>query len=143
MGTIEIIILIIAIIVIIIWFYGMRDSIAKGKGVTNANANITFLLFLSVLLILILSISPYHLLWIFPLIFIIGMTFMVVPVFPFSLRNFGGKLMVKIAFVGLNLEEIKTNERRFKLLSEIIYKENLDEEGTKKAVERLKKEGKW
>ena len=143
MGAIEIIILILAIIISFIWFYGMRDSISKGKGVTNANANITFLLFLSISLIVILSISPYHLLWVFPLIFIVGMTLMVIPIFPFSLFNFGGKIMIRLAFVGLNLEEIKTNERRIKLLSEIIIKENLDEEGTKKAVERLKKEGKW
>lgn len=143
MATIELIILIIAIIVAIGWFFSIRDSISKGKGITNASANISFLLFLSVILVPILNISTYHLLWLFPLIFIMGMTLMVVPVFPFSLFNVGGKVMIKVAFVGLNIEEIKTNERRFKLLSEIIYKENLDEEGAKKAVERLKKEGKW
>jgi len=143
MNAIEIIILILATIISFVWFYGMRDSISKGKGVTNANANITFLCFLSIILIVILSISPYHLLWIFPLIFIVGMTLMVVPIFPFSLFNYGGKIMIRLAFLGLNIDEIKTNERRLKLLSEIIYKENLDEEGTKKAVERLKKEGKW
>jgi len=143
MNAIEIIILILATIISLVWFYGMRDSISKGKGVTNANANITFLCFLSIILIVILSISPYHLLWVFPLIFIVGMTLMVVPIFPFSLFNYGGKIMIRLAFLGLNIDEIKTNERRLKLLSEIIYKENLDEEGTKKAVERLKKEGKW
>ena len=143
MNAIEIIILILATIISFVWFYGMRDSISKGKGVTNANANITFLCFLSIILIVILSISPYHLLWIFPLIFIVGMTLMVVPIFPFSLFNYGGKIMIRLAFLGLNIDEIKTNERRLKLLSEIIYKENLDEEGTKKAVERLKREGKW
>jgi len=86
-------------IVAIGWVYGIRNYTRRGIGVSQQTVNRTMLFFVSLIVTLSFQISPYHLLWLFPLGWLLGTLSLV---FPFSLLSIPGGLFGDMCFVGLD-----------------------------------------
>jgi len=86
-------------IVAVGWVYGIRHYTRRGIGVSQQTVNRTMLFFVSLIVTLSLRISPYHLLWLFPLSWVIGTLSLI---FPFSLLSIPGGLFGDMCCVGLD-----------------------------------------
>lgn len=106
MSIYEGIVFVAAIFAILYWLYGIRFSFSKGYGVTNASANLTFLWTFFLIIVLILRISTLHLLWIFPILY-----FLMYNVWVLAPFHIGGRLMIMLAKIGLNKQEIVLKEK--------------------------------
>lgn len=101
--------------------------------------NMIMLWWLGVLGVLLLSISPFHLLWWYPVSFAIGTLSLV---FPFSLLTIPGQLFANLWCASLDRCEIERNER-FQEEYKGLYLANLQagmssEEAKRNAAESLK-----
>jgi len=106
MSTFEIIVLVGVIFTIFYWLYGIRLWFSQGRGVSNASANLAFLWTLSLITVLILRITTWHLLWIFPLLY-----FLVYRVWVIMPLHIGGRLMILLANIGLNKQDVILKEK--------------------------------
>jgi len=107
MSVFEIILFIVAILISIGWGYGVRTYVHSGQGVSHGTANTTMLFVISIIVVLIAALSPYHLLWMFPLSWLIGTLSHLV--FPFSLLSIPGHLFVSLCCIGLDPVEVQRN----------------------------------
>jgi len=89
----------VGVIVAVGWVYGIRNYMRSGMGVTQQTVNTTMLFFVSLIVTLSFQISPYHLLWFFPLSWLLGTLSLV---FPFSLISIPGVLFRGICCIGLD-----------------------------------------
>jgi len=89
----------VGLIVAVGWVYGIRNYTRRGVGVTQQTVNTTMLFFVSLIVTLSLRISPYHLLWLFPLSWVMGTLSLV---FPFSLLSIPGALFRGMSCIGLD-----------------------------------------
>lgn len=84
------------------WFLGIRTSFKRNLGASKLTVNTTMLFIVSLVLIPSLSISPFHLLWLFPASWFLGeLSFL----FPFSLLSIPGRIVLMVACVGIDLHE--------------------------------------
>lgn len=119
--------------------YSVRYMVRRGTPPTRMTVNMIMLWWLGVLGVLLLSISPFHLLWWYPVSFAIGTLSLV---FPFSLLTIPGQLFANLWCASLDRGEIERNER---LQEEYkgLYLANLQagmssEEAKRNAAESLK-----
>ncbi len=124
-----------AVIVAFIWMVGIRNYTISGKGVVMSTVNTTMLFFVSLLAIPIFQLSPFHLFWMYPLSFLLGMMSLASP---FSILSILGKFVFSIACFGLNREEVERNTERVRRGVELVNREGLSVEEAKK---RLEEEG--
>lgn len=89
----------VGLIVAVGWVYGIRNYMRRGMGVTQQTVNTTMLFFVSLIVTLSLRISPYHLLWLFPLSWVLGTLSLA---FPFSLLSIPGGLFRGMCCIGLD-----------------------------------------
>jgi hypothetical protein len=82
----------------IFWAYGIRSYVRSGQGVSQQTVNQTMMFALSLIIVPIFGLSPFHLLWIFPVSFVFGMLSFV---FPFSLLSVPGRTFGTICCIGL------------------------------------------
>lgn len=119
--------------------YSVRHMVRRGTPPTRMTANMIMLWWLGVFGVLLLPLSPFHLLWWYPVSFVIGMLSLV---FPFSLLNIPGQFIANLWCAGLDRSEIERNER-LQEEGNRLYQANLGagmspEEAKRKAVESLK-----
>lgn len=119
--------------------YSVRYMVRRGTPPTRMTVNMIMLWWLGVLGVLLLSISPFHLLWWYPVSFAIGGLSLT---FPFSLLSIPGQLFANFWCAGLDRDEIERNQRLQEKCKEL-YLANLkagmsSEEAKRSAAESLK-----
>lgn len=98
MQFLAIVLWIVGAIVTISWAYGVRLYVRSGRGVSQQTVNQTMLFALSLLVVLIFGLSPFHLLWMFPVGSILGTLSLT---FPFSVLSIPGRIFRAICCIGL------------------------------------------
>jgi hypothetical protein len=83
-----------------VWIYGLRKLAVQG--ITRGTVNTAMLFFVSVLMVPTIGLSPFHLLWIFPMAWILG-TFHLA--FPFSLLSIFGRVFFMLCSIGVRAKE--------------------------------------
>ena len=101
----------IGLVVGLSWSYGVRTYVRTGQGVQQATVNQTTLILLAVVAVPLLGLSPFHLLWMLPAAFIVGMLSLA---FPFSLVSFIGKPFGELCCLGLNRDALKSRPAQFR-----------------------------
>ena len=91
------------------WGHGIRTRTASGVGVTNQTVNTTMLFFVSLFVSPALG-STWHLLWLFPLSWVIG-TLSLAP--PFVFLTPIGQDFRKVCCIGLDQSEISDKRAAF------------------------------
>jgi len=107
----------VGLIVAVGWAFGVRTTLRSGSGITQQTVNTTMLFFVSLLVILSFRISPYHLLWLFPLSWLMGTLSLA---FPFSLLSIPGGLFRGMCCIGLDWDEVQKNEERLARAKELL-----------------------
>lgn len=90
----------VGIVLTVIWLLGIRVHTKTGQGVAATTVNITMLFIVSLALVPLLELSPFHLLWFFPVSVVLGM---LSGSFPFSLLSYPGRVIWRLACVGLDI----------------------------------------
>jgi hypothetical protein len=88
---------VVGVVITVCWAYGIRTYMRNGQGVSQQTVNQTMLFALSLLTVPIFSLSPFHLLWMFPVGFILGGLSLA---FPFSVLSVPGRFFGVICSVG-------------------------------------------
>jgi len=121
----------------ITWLLGIRLYTKSGRGVQIQTVNTTMLFIVSLILIPLFKLSPFHLLWMYPASWLLGVLSLT---FPFSFLSFFGNIVGKIICIGLNKKEIEIKKTRMEKMYELMRKENISPE---EAKEKLKAAGEW
>jgi hypothetical protein len=119
------------------FFIGIRSNTARGAGVTRQTVNTTMLFTVSLVVVPLLSLSPFHLLWMFPISFVLGALSLA---FPFSLLSIPGRGIFHIACIGLDQKELRKRQDRIKKLQSVMMAEGVTAEQAKAKLEEL---GEW
>ncbi|MCI0330961.1 MAG: hypothetical protein L0196_08470 [candidate division Zixibacteria bacterium] len=116
-----------AIIGIIIWsagawltfgfIYAIRRDERRGTGSTKASVNMTMIWCVSLILIPVFGISPYHLLWAFPLGYVLGLLSLI---FPFSILSILGRVFWRLCCIGIDWEEAAKNRQKYGRFTELL-----------------------
>ncbi len=85
----------IAAAITVVWVLGIRKL--ADSGVTRQTVNTTMLFFSSVIVVPAAGLSPFHLLWIFPVSWLSGTLSLT---FPFSLLSIPGELFFRACSIG-------------------------------------------
>jgi hypothetical protein len=93
----------------IMWIIGIRTYTLQGRPPTKQTVHTTMLFVVSVVLVPMLSWSPLHLLWMFPVSFILGL---LSHGFPLSLLMLPGRVFFGLACIGLDREQARKNHVR-------------------------------
>ena len=99
------------------WSYGVRTYVRTGRGVQQQTVNQTTLILVAVFAVPLLGISPFHLLWMLPAAFVIGMLSLA---FPFSLVSLIGTPFGELCCLGLDRDEIARNTQRIERIRELL-----------------------
>jgi len=137
MKIIGYVVYVIGVLMAVSWLFGIRSYTARGVGATRMTVNTAMLFIVSLVVVPALSLSPFHLLWMFPASFILGMLSLA---FPFSLLSVPGQAVFEIVCIGLDQAEVQKNQERTRKLQSIIIEEGLLAE---QAKARLKERGEW
>jgi len=119
------IVLIVAIILIAPSIIGIRKNTRYGNIVTIQTVNTTMLWCITTLCVLIFKFSFIHLLWLFPLGFLIG-TFSIT--FPFLLISPLGRLFGQLCCFGISKDEIMHNYVKMEMYKNLIQQGMTPEE---------------
>ena len=114
------------------WASGVRTYVRTGQGVQQATVNQTMLMLGAVVAVPLLDFSPFHLLWLLPVAFIVGMLSLA---FPFSLVSLVGKPFGHICCLGLDRDEVARNTQRVHRFRELVIG-GMSHEEAKKQLER-------
>ncbi len=88
------------------FLFGIRVDAARGARVFKGSANVTLLFVLSLLIIPAASLSPLHLLWLFPASWVFGTVLgMLSRLFPFSLFSFPGQCLFRLVCIGVDFND--------------------------------------
>ncbi len=125
----------VGLVVAVGWAFGVRTTLRSGSGITQQTVNTTMLFFLSLIAVLSLQVTPYHLLWLFPLSWVVSTLSLA---FPFSLLSIPGRLFRGVCCIGLDWHEVQKNEERLARAKELLQeglspeevKEILSDEGS-------------
>jgi hypothetical protein len=112
--------------------YGVRTYVRTGQGVQQATVNQTMLILAAVVAVPLLGFSPFHLLWLLPVAFIVGMLSLI---FPFSLVSLVGRPFGRICCLGLDRAEVARNTERVRRFQELIAS-GMSPEEAKEQLER-------
>jgi hypothetical protein len=125
------------VLVSVTWIFGIRTYTLRGDPPTRMTVNTTMLFVVSLVLVPLLSLSPFHLLWMFPASLVLGVLSLA---FPFSLLWLFGQWFFLLACVGLDREKAIRNRVRLEKLSDVISQESVTPE---RARELLIERGEW
>lgn len=123
MNIVEILILLMAIIITLSWIYGIRTFVSSGKGITRQTVNTVMLFAFSIILIFLYKASFFHLFWMFPLSWLIGILSLA---FPISLLWIPGSVFARIITIGIRDKNIYPTSNE----SEVINKKQTDIKAT-------------
>jgi hypothetical protein len=99
----------VGVVLAITWIIGIRTHSNSGQGVTMPTVNSTMLFIVSLVVVVAFELSPFHLLWMYPVSFVLGMLSLA---FPLSLLSIPGNILAFIACIGLDQQEIQRNKAR-------------------------------
>lgn len=116
------------------WAYGVRTYVRTGRGVTQLTVNQTMLMLAAIAAVPLLGLSPFHLLWMIPAAYIVGMFSLM---FPFSLVSLIGRPFGQICCLGLDHDEVTRNTRRVQRFQELVVGGTPPED----AKQQLEREG--
>ncbi len=102
MQLVGVLLWILGALITMFWAYGIRSYVRRGQGVSQQTVNQTMMFALSLIIIPIFGFSPFHLLWMFPVSFVLGMLSFV---FPFSLLSVPGRTFGAICCIGLTQKQ--------------------------------------
>ena len=128
---------VLCVLVTIGWIVGIRTYTLRGSPPTRQTVNATMLFVVSLALVPLLSLSPFHLLWMFPVSFVFGILSLA---FPFSLVSLPGQWFFFLTCIGLDREQALRNQARLARLREVIANEGVTPE---RARELLIERGEW
>jgi len=114
--------------------YGVRTYVRTGRGVQQATVNQTMLILAVVVAVPLLDFSPFHILWLLPVAYIVGMLSLA---FPFSFVSLLGKPFGHICCLGLDRDEVARNTQRVERFQELVMGGMSPEE----AMEQLERKG--
>ena len=98
LNILGIVLWVIAASVPVVWGWQIREWVKDGTGVTHMTVTQAMLFMVSVLVIPIFSLSPFHLLWMFPVSWLLGT---LSKIFPFYFLWFPGFLFRHLCCLGL------------------------------------------
>ena len=119
---------VIALMITLKWMYGNRLYIREGRDLTTRTAAITGLFLVSIITVFVTDISSFHLLWIFPVCWIVGSAF------PFGPLALLGKLVLALSCTGLSKDKADRNREKLATAKQIIEESKSQDD----AVEKLK-----
>jgi len=93
---------IVAVVVISIWIRMIRHYISAGLGISPQTSVTTMLWVVSLIVVVLSDASRAHLLWLFPLIFILCLV--LIFVFPFTLLRIPADIFVRLCCIGIHTE---------------------------------------
>ena len=99
----EILVYAVCMILTLIWLLGIRLHTKTREGVAQGTVNITMLFIVSLTLVPLLYLSPFHLIWMFPLAVVVGM---LSNHFPFSLLSIPGYMLWRITCIGIDTSDV-------------------------------------
>lgn len=139
MRYVDWIVLGVATILALCWAYGVRHMVRRGTPPTRMTVNVTMLWWLGVFGVMLLPLSPLHLLWWYPVSFVVGGLSLMSP---FSFLNIPGQFFANLWCAGLNRGEFERNER-LQGEGQQLYRANIKagmspEEAKREAVESLR-----
>jgi hypothetical protein len=98
MQLVSVLLWIVGAVITMFWAYGIRSYVRSGQGVSQQTVNQTMMFALSLIIVPMFDFSPFHLLWMFPVSFVLGMLSLV---FPFSLLSVPGRAFGTICCIGV------------------------------------------
>lgn len=108
---------IVGLVLAVSWAFGIRQRVSSGMGLTQQTVNQTMLFFASLIGVVALQITPLHLLWLFPVGWVLGMLSIA---FPFSLLSILGKPFGHLCCVGIDKAEASRRyEEKLELEAEV------------------------
>lgn len=119
------------------WIFGIRTYTLRGSPPMRPTVNITMLFVVSLVVVPLLSLSPFHLLWMFIVSFVLGTLSLA---FPFSLLSLPGQWFFILACIGLDREKALRNQERVAKVREVVAREGVTPE---RARELLIERGEW
>lgn len=126
---------VVAAVVAFGWGLGVRHYVRRGEGVQQGTVNTAMLLAVALVLVPILRVSPFHLLWAFPLSMLLGSLWLLPP---FSLLSIPGWVYGRLVCLGLNAQEVTRNKQRYDRYEWLVTVERLPPD---EAIARLRSEG--
>ena len=99
MKVVEILLWIVGAVVTVSWAYGIRSYVRTGQGVTQQTLNQTMMFALALIIVPVFDLSPFQLLWMFPVGLVVGG--LAFAGFPFSLLSAPGRVFRAICCIGL------------------------------------------
>lgn len=116
MKILEMGLLILGGLLALVWAYGVRHYVNRGTPPTQMTVNTAMLFAVTVVAVWLLRISPFHLLWAFPVGVVLGTMSLV---FPVSLLGIPGRLYGQVCCWGLNWTEVEKRRRRIERFGEL------------------------
>lgn len=102
------------------WTLGLRTYILRGSTPMSQTVNITMLFIVALVVVPSASLSPLHLLWMFPASWLVGMFSLV---FPFSLLSVIGHLFIQLVCIGIDRDQILRDKARIEKITKPIKQE--------------------
>jgi hypothetical protein len=130
--VLEWVIVAIAAFIVLTWMYGIRSYIRKGRTPKRQTVTITMLWFVSMITVLAIRASPLHLLWIFPLSFILTSLSLALPSSPLAIPE---SLFGRLCSIGLDRKEVARNTARERRFKELILEGFSDDDARRKALD--------
>lgn len=120
-------------VLVIIWLAGIRSYRHQGRIASMGTVNTTMLFILSLIVVASLKLSPFHLLWMYPTSFVLGL---LSSAFPFSLLSIPGQLVRYGACIGLNKDEVRRNRHRIERGTHLVKHDGLTIQEAKEQLDR-------
>lgn len=115
------------------WILGIRRSSVTVEGATKGVINTVGLWLIALGVVVVGEISPFHLLWVYPLCMLIPM------LFPSSLLPIVGTSVAALALVGLNREMIVARREQYEKVQDLM----LDGMSAEQSKQHLMEIGEW
>lgn len=98
----------VAVSLVLAWILGIRRLTVTGEGATKIVVNTTALWLTALIIVPVCQISPFHLIWIYPLSLGVSM------LFPRSFIPTIGRGVASLALLGLDQENLRNRHERYK-----------------------------
>jgi hypothetical protein len=113
----EVMVWVVGVIIALSRVCGVRAYVRRGIGVTKQSVNQGMLFVVSLASVALLPISSFHLLWMFPVSFVLGALSLL---FPFSLLSIPGRVFGRLCTTGLDPAEVAENTAEVRRLQQSV-----------------------
>ena len=127
----------IGVLLTLSWIVGIRQHTVHGTPPMKPSINQTMLFVVCLVLVPAMSLSPLHLLWMFPASWILGLFSLAMP---FALLSIPGQVFYRLTCLGMDTELAERNRNRIEKLRELTDAESITVE---QARDKLIERGEW